>query len=163
MINKENIVCQFISKLKEKYGSLIYVEYKFNHDINEYEIWHNNSDLQFKDADFRTFVGQLIKELFYNNGIFDFSFGYDYFKSKNLLYNEPRKNDFLHFNEPSFSTNVTKTIFVQTSNSNTSIVNYKFATDIVRNDKLPDYHSLPRSNSFKDNQVFTQVEYISAA
>lgn len=72
----EDLIIEFISKIKQKYDINIY--YKYNNETNEYDIWHNDVDLQFYNKEFRCFTGKLLKEMFYNKSIFGFSFGYNY-------------------------------------------------------------------------------------
>ena len=73
---QELINC-FILKVKERYSHLnICVEY--NKNTNEYIIEHDNSKLQYEDKEFLVYVGKQIKEILYNNNIYNFSFGYVY-------------------------------------------------------------------------------------
>lgn len=68
---------EFVIKIKEKYPELV-VGYVYYEDEDEYDIWHTDSDLQFSDKDFAKFSGILIKEIFYDNDIYNISFGYDF-------------------------------------------------------------------------------------
>lgn len=86
---KENqFVETFISQIKGKYKDII-INYEYNEELDEYDIWHNNKILQFESEDFLTFVGTLMKKILHSNDVFNFSFGYDYFKAKQL---EPQYN-----------------------------------------------------------------------
>jgi hypothetical protein len=67
----------FIAKLKERYCDLD-IGYDYDAATDQYNIWHTDSELQFKNNDFLAFTGTLIVDLFYRNDIFNISFGYDY-------------------------------------------------------------------------------------
>ncbi len=70
----------FINKIKEKYPDLdIFVDY--DEEVNEYDIWHTDAKLQFGDSNFCKFVGGLMQEYLFSNGIYNFSFGYDHMKA----------------------------------------------------------------------------------
>ena len=77
MINMQEQINIFKTKLKSRYSDLR-IGYSYDEEEDYYDIWHTNSQLQFEDAVFRAFAGGLIKECFYSNDIFNFSFGYDY-------------------------------------------------------------------------------------
>lgn len=72
----EKQISIFKAKIKEKYPHLT-VDYSYDADEDYYHIWHTNSRLEFEDDVFPGFVGGLIRECFYANNIFNFSFGYD--------------------------------------------------------------------------------------
>jgi hypothetical protein len=72
---------EFINKIKIKYPDLK-IGYSYDEDENYYHIWHTNSKLQFEDNIFLSYVGGLIRECFYSNDIFNFSFGYDYIEDE---------------------------------------------------------------------------------
>lgn len=69
-------VDQFVSEFKKNYPS-VSIGYDYDNELDYYDIWHNSYDLQFKNEDFLKIVGGLIKNIFYANGIFNVSFGYD--------------------------------------------------------------------------------------
>ncbi|MDF2880170.1 MAG: hypothetical protein K0R54_727 [Clostridiaceae bacterium] len=69
----------FISKLKNKYQEVNF-GYVYNEESNIYDIWHDNYTLQFENLNFLKNVGLLIKDILYNNEIFNISFGYDFTK-----------------------------------------------------------------------------------
>ena len=77
MINMQEQINIFKTKINAQYPDLK-IGYSYDADEDYYHIWHTNSRLQFEDDVFPGFVGGLIKEYFYSNDIFNFSFGYDY-------------------------------------------------------------------------------------
>ncbi|KZL94193.1 hypothetical protein [Clostridium magnum] len=79
----EDLIKVFILSVKEKYSDLI-IDYAYDEDVGMYDIWHNNKVLQFESESFLEFIGSKMKEILYNNGMFNFSFGYDYIKAKSL-------------------------------------------------------------------------------
>jgi hypothetical protein len=74
------LIDDFVTRIKDIYND-IFVKYHYSEETNEYEIWHNSEELQFHNPDFLETVGKLMIELLYNKGVFNFSFGYDYFNS----------------------------------------------------------------------------------
>ncbi|MGI6533545.1 MAG: hypothetical protein ACOX23_02860 [Peptococcia bacterium] len=80
---KTALIETFISKVKEKYPSLI-IDYEFCSETGEYDIWHTDSRLQFEDHDFLKYVGKLMQEILFDNNLFEFCFGYDHLKFKEL-------------------------------------------------------------------------------
>jgi|WetSurMetagenome_2_1015567.scaffolds.fasta_scaffold423394_3 hypothetical protein len=75
------LVNQFIEEIVKHYPTLeIHYSYDFIED--EYDIWHSDFNLQFNNKEFHEFAGKLMLEYFYKNGIYNFSFGYDYYKSE---------------------------------------------------------------------------------
>jgi hypothetical protein len=78
-------VNNFIHTIRtSKWGELLYISYDYDEYTDEFEIWHNNSNLEFDNEDFGDFVGGLIVDMFFEKGIFNLSWGYDYDKSKDL-------------------------------------------------------------------------------
>ena len=69
----------FISKIKEKYPKL-YITYDYNEKDDEFEIWHNSHQLQFGTSGFVSFAGSLMVSILEDRDIYNYSFGYDYFK-----------------------------------------------------------------------------------
>jgi hypothetical protein len=78
-----NQVNEFISKISTEYPS-IHIDYEYDSDENEYIIWHNDSKLEYDDPKFKSFVAKAARDYLFNNNIYNFSFGYDYFKSLEL-------------------------------------------------------------------------------
>ena len=83
IVENNKYIEEFISSIKKKYDKLV-IGYDYDEEEDVYDIWHNSENLQYNDTDFLYFVGSLIKEKLYKNDIFNFSFGYDYYKSKEL-------------------------------------------------------------------------------
>jgi hypothetical protein len=71
----EDIVKQFITQLKTQWDNLV-VEYRYDADEDVWDIWHFNYGLQYNDMNFQKAVGKLIRTLFFDQGIFNISFGY---------------------------------------------------------------------------------------
>jgi len=80
---KTMLIETFISKVKEKYPSVM-IGYEFCSETGEYDIWHTDSRLQFEDQDFLKYVGKLMQEILFDNNLFEFCFGYDHLKFKEL-------------------------------------------------------------------------------
>jgi len=78
------LIEKFILKVKERYPHLN-IGYDYCSETDEYDIWHIDPQLQFEDKDFIKFVGRLMKEILFDNNVFDFSFGYDHLKAKALF------------------------------------------------------------------------------
>lgn len=69
----------FISRIKEKYNFLnLYYYYDETEDV--YFVWHDNEDLEYNDEEFPCFVGKLMEDLLYRNGLFNVTINYDYKK-----------------------------------------------------------------------------------
>lgn len=73
---KEMFIKKFITEVKNNYTGYIVLGYEFDEQVQQYNIWHNRKDLQL-DKEFKTIVGKLMKEILFDNRIFDFYFGYD--------------------------------------------------------------------------------------
>ena len=71
------LIENFIESIKEKYNIKINWEYDEVYDC--YDIWHTNDRLQFEDDEFMSFVGQLVRDIFYNNNVYNIGFGYKYY------------------------------------------------------------------------------------
>lgn len=71
----EDIVKQFISQLTIQWDDLV-VEYSYDTREDVWDIWHFNYGLQYNDMNFQKSVGKLVRTLFFNQGIFNISFGY---------------------------------------------------------------------------------------
>lgn len=65
---------KFIDAIKNKYGDDIKIEYYYDSQSNEIEIFHNRLDLHINNLEFEDFAGDLIKCLFYDKGFFNLSF-----------------------------------------------------------------------------------------
>ncbi len=79
----KEMVKKFISKILAHYPEL-YIDFEYDPALDEYYIWHNSPELEFKNKDFTKFVGEVAQEVFFDNNIYNFSFGYDYHKAKEL-------------------------------------------------------------------------------
>lgn len=93
MDNSKKYIEQFIGIIKGKYNDL-YVDYDYNSELDLFEIWHNDYELQFNNHEFLVFAGEMIKDILCKNNIYNFYFGYDYYKSTmNLNYNYLSETD----------------------------------------------------------------------
>jgi len=81
----ENIVKQFIMQLKKQWNNLV-VEYRYDTDEDVWDIWHYNYELQYNDINFQKSIGKLIRTQFFDQGIFNISFGYKH-KTENYVFN----------------------------------------------------------------------------
>lgn len=61
----ECLIKKVISEIKQEYNYIV-IDYDYNEEYDEYEVWHNSKKLQFEDKDF-----------LYKNDLFNISFGYD--------------------------------------------------------------------------------------
>lgn len=71
------LVERFIKLVKDKYPT-ISMDFHYNHDEDIFEIWYDDERLEFGDINFQLYVGNLIKEVLYDNDVFNFSFIYNY-------------------------------------------------------------------------------------
>jgi len=74
----EKLIPEFIEKIKIKYPD-IDIQWEYYKRENQYDISHNYI---YEDIKFSSYVGELIKEMFFNNRIFNVCFAYDYNKYK---------------------------------------------------------------------------------
>ena len=82
-IDAEKYIVKFIGEIKTQYPELI-IEYEYDEKEDQYKIWHTNREIQFGNtSDFLDCCGNLLRTILYNNNIYNFSFGYDYYKDKN--------------------------------------------------------------------------------
>jgi hypothetical protein len=70
----EERVKRLISQLKIEWDNLA-IEYAYDAQ-NTWDIWHFNYRLQYNNMNFQKSVGKLIRTLFFDQGIFNISFGY---------------------------------------------------------------------------------------
>lgn len=135
MINMQEQINILETKIKAKYPDLK-IGYSYDAEEDYYHIWHTNSHLQFEDNAFPGFIGYLIKDCFYSNDIFNFSFGYDYLedeKSKSYEVNVHYSKIFLNYAE-NFS--IHKSSFYQTIKHCSSFSWSKFDTINIAFDNL---------------------------
>ena len=77
MANIQKQMEAFQALIKAKYPDLR-IGYTYDADEDYYHIWHTNRQLQYEDDIFPVFIGGLLKDCFYSQDIFNFSFGYNY-------------------------------------------------------------------------------------
>ena len=75
-----DLIKEFSSEIKKKYPNL-YIEVNYDSEEDLYEVWHDNADLEYKNIQFKELVGLKAQEILFDNDIFNFYFGYDYFKT----------------------------------------------------------------------------------
>lgn len=95
-MNITELIESFINAIKNKYPSLT-IGFDFDNEIDQYDIWHVDSKLEFNNKDFKRFVAEKAREYLFNNNIYNFSFGYDHYKykildSSNKFHIEPQNN-----------------------------------------------------------------------
>ena len=83
MTNIIELIKKFKDKVAAHYPEL-YIDFEYDSELNEYDIWHNDPELEFKDEKFKKFIGKTAQEVFFDNNIYNFSFGYDYYKAQEL-------------------------------------------------------------------------------
>lgn len=80
----KNIECQiksFIQAIKEKYPNLN-IGHEYEEEEDQYDIWHTDKDLHFHNDDFIEFAGLSIRKYFFDEHVFNISFGYNHQKFK---------------------------------------------------------------------------------
>jgi hypothetical protein len=82
MDNIERTIIKFVNEIYLKYGSYINMRYDYNVNEDFYYIWHNNYNLEYNDDKFSAFIGEKLCRSFFDEGIFNISFGYDYIRAK---------------------------------------------------------------------------------
>ena len=169
MDKTEALIQKFISKIKSKYGAVIDIQYEYNLVNKEYDIWHNNAYLQFESKEFQEFIGEQIESNFFDNGVFNFSFGYDYFKTVQKyqynIYSDNFRINKINFLSNTEGENLKSEVYIFAK-----AVKYNQTTDFVKNENLEKYKDfnkiiLDKSNQIltdKSNQVFTN-EFNEAA
>lgn len=138
MRNISELIKEFISQVLEGYPSL-HVDYSYDNELDEYDIWHNNHELEFDSEDFLQYVGKKADELLFQNKIYNFSFGYNHSKARELEC-EVKSYNIVTLQDPSYE-------FVQmaveckqinyTQNHNIH-VNYDFNIEFEKNDTSKD-------------------------
>jgi|GEM_PF-4160518 len=108
---EKKYIDRFIYEFNKVYP-MVKVDYSYDSESEIFDIWHDNSNMQFENKDFLKQVGTLIKGILYDNGVFNISFGYDY--SKTTL--NVTKNYVFQYN--AFSAIVPTAINFECSNSN---------------------------------------------
>lgn len=83
MTNTIELIKKFKDKVIAHYPEL-YIDFEYDSELDEYDIWHNDPELEFKDEKFKKFIGKTAQEVFFDNNIYNFSFGYDYYKAQEL-------------------------------------------------------------------------------
>lgn len=83
MENRTELIKKFKDRIIARYPEL-YVDFEYDVELDEYDIWHNSPELEFNSEKFIKFVGEAAQEILFNNNIYNFSFGYDYFRAKEL-------------------------------------------------------------------------------
>jgi len=81
MTNIIELIKKFKDKVAAHYPEL-YIDFEYDSELDEYDIWHDNFELEFRDEKFMKFISEVAQEVFFDNNIYNFSFGYDYHKTK---------------------------------------------------------------------------------
>lgn len=82
-MDTKKLIENFISRIICKYPSLK-IGYDYDDNLDEYDIWHTDQNLEFNDKDFKAYVAKMAKDYLFKNNIYNFSFGYDHYKYKDL-------------------------------------------------------------------------------
>lgn len=126
---------KFIKELKSKYYD-ISIGYIYNENEDLFDIWHNNKDLQFSNKDFLKFVGKLLKEVIYSQGIYNVSFGYDYTKTTNDEISYVVQSKVILETNPIIKISLNNDLKGFLSNDSTSIIRKESFFDIGDNTKV---------------------------
>jgi len=51
MVDRVELIKEFIGKIKSYYPEL-YINFDYDKELDEYEIWHNDPQLEFQDNEF---------------------------------------------------------------------------------------------------------------
>ncbi|HHV46116.1 MAG TPA: hypothetical protein GXX53_04355 [Tissierellia bacterium] len=92
-MNSKQLIEEFVLRIQKKYP-FIHIGYEYDDEIDEYDIYHDDWELEFNNKEFMEYVGQQADELLFSNGIYNFSFGYDYNRAKDL---KSLKYDFISY------------------------------------------------------------------
>ncbi|HHX24601.1 MAG TPA: hypothetical protein GX723_11465 [Thermoanaerobacterales bacterium] len=72
----EKLVYQFIQMMKHSYQ--LNIDFKHDPDANMLWIYHDNEKLAYETPGFQAYVGKLLREIFFDNNIYNVSFSYNY-------------------------------------------------------------------------------------
>lgn len=99
ILKQQDYIEKFISELKNRYPEVNF-GYSYDEDCKLFDIWHDSDTLQFENQNFLEQVGLLIKNILYDNEIYNISFGFDFLKQTKKTVKSYRylKGEFL--NEP---------------------------------------------------------------
>ena len=70
------LVKKFMKEVNNFYPELV-IKCRYNPGNNEYEIRHNNAQLEFQDSIFNSIIANLAQRILFDNNIYNFSFGYE--------------------------------------------------------------------------------------
>ena len=90
MMDKIKLIEKLVNKINFYYPEL-YIDFSYDERLDEYEIWHNNPQLEFQDSEFKRIIGQIAQDILFDNNVYNFSFGYDHYKAKEI---EKGKNEY---------------------------------------------------------------------
>lgn len=144
---------KFIRELKNKYYD-IGIGYVYNEDEDLFDIWHNNKELQFSNKGFLKFVGKLLKEIIYSQGIYNISFGYDYTKTTSDESSYVAQSKVILGSDPIITMSLNNDLKGFLSNNSDIIIRKESFFDIGNNTKV--YHS--KEDISKYNDVFAYLD-----
>ena len=58
MINIIELINKFKGKILARHPELYTLILEYDSELNEYDIWHNDPELEFKDEKFKKFIGK---------------------------------------------------------------------------------------------------------
>ncbi|HHY59393.1 MAG TPA: hypothetical protein GX504_02140 [Clostridia bacterium] len=74
-VSMEDRIEKFIQEIQKRWADIdIRYEYDAKDDI--WDMWHHHAELEYQDLEFQRLAGNLIRTIFYDQGIFNISFGY---------------------------------------------------------------------------------------
>lgn len=127
--SQNEFINKFIAAVKEKYPQII-MGYSYDQEYELFNIWHTNKTLQFENKEFLNFSGTLIKNIFFDNEIFNVSFGYDYDRDKIEEKSYVVQNNMIINTSPKIVINCSQS-FKNYSLSNDGVFNKDFFSDMV--------------------------------
>lgn len=154
--SQNEFISKFISEVKSKYPDLV-IGYDYNEEDEIFDIWHNSKTLQFEDKEFLKTVGVLIKDILYNNGIFNISFSYDYskenIKEKSYVIQENMLIDAL----PKIVLSCSQAVNNYSVNTNT-VFNTNLFSNIIASTKI---EYIPQGKNYVfDNKIVEKKELL---
>lgn len=66
-----NQINKFMEVIKNNYPAL-YIDYEYDEENDEYQIWHNDMHLQFENNEFIKYVGNKAQDFLYGKDIYNF-------------------------------------------------------------------------------------------
>lgn len=103
------LIKEFISHIEKEFGN-IKIKYTYDPVEDMHWVYHNNEKLEYKNPKFQQFVGYLVKNLIFENNIFNFSFAYSYDYAQEVLERDTLCNSLINYSNFSFEANLLDTV-----------------------------------------------------